>query len=166
MKKIISLILALAVLCSLGVSAFAAGSPTKTTKVEEDVAIPTTDSNGDPCYAICSLEDDSVIRTIPVDEVSFIPVGQANSLAKEDADAFKAEYKNVKSITDKTVQSFFWLDIGDNEVNEGEYFKLDFVCKGDDITVTSNGNEMAVVTGSEMCTAKLTEVGAIAIMTK
>ena len=156
MKKIISILLVVAVMFSLGVTAFAKGSPvvepTKKTTAVGGMGI--FDSN------------DKQIAVVPPQKIVNYSVANAGRLPAEDKDAFLAAYEEAKNVQDRTVRSFFWLDIPDEYKNmDGfAYAKYNFNCRGENVQLTVNGNPMEVVniSGSRYF-AKLTEFGAVSI---
>ena len=166
MKKILAFALALTLILSLGVSAFAA-SPTPTTTSETTTsALPVTkglasDGSG---LAVCNASDD-VIDTVPSSKVVRIGVGQAGILAAESKDALIKAFGEAKSVTDKLVMYLFWLNTnGYTEPDGFKYYKLPFICSGENVKVTVNGKDMEVVhEDGASYFAKLTELGVVCI---
>lgn len=167
MKKFLALVLAFAVVCSFGITAFAGSpvapisSPVYTTQYPD---VP--DASG---LDVCKMVDDKVKVSVPTEEVILLSVGEAGALGDEDKAAFLAAYDAVKEIKDAVVVYFFWLDIPENYktgVGIEDYIKLGFKCPGENVRVTVNGNEMEVVALEEANSyfAKLTETGAVAIL--
>ncbi len=166
MKKFLSALLVLVLVCSFGVSAFAT-SPAAAPVAkggETTAALPEVEA-GD--VEICDLATDEVKATIPADQVKMIPVGEADKLEEEDSAKFLEVYEDVKKIDDKAVKYFFWLQIPEEyKVEEGQYLKFIFKCKGENVKVTVNGEEMEVKPFEDKADtylAKLTKLGAIAI---
>jgi hypothetical protein len=158
MKRIVSLLLAAVLLLGLGVTVFAAGSP--------------TGGNGQPKgpvkkgMGIYNAEDER-IALVPPGQVKKTAVGNAKRLSDADREAFLAAYEEVKKIEDKKVKYFFWLDIPEKYKNmeDFSYAKYEFTCTGKNVQLTVNGKEMEVEkTGKNTYFAKLTEFGAIAIL--
>ena len=169
MKKVLSLALVFALILSLGVVAFAGESPKKTTA---DV-VPAPIAEGAPAGAAKAAAglsiydaDDTVIGTIPEDEITLATIDQAGELDSKNAEAFEAAYEEAQAVTDKTVVSLFWLDAPAKylELERFGYVRFDFTCDGENVEVTVNGNPMEVVhvDGNEYY-AKLTEFGAVCI---
>ena len=156
MKKIISILLVVAVMFSLGVTAFAKGSPVATEPKK------TTGIGGNGIYN----SNDEQIGLVPQRKIVFHTVANAGRLPAEDKDAFLAAYEEAKNEQDRTVRNFFWLDIPDEYKNmDGfAYAKYFFNSRGQNVQVTVNGNPMEVVNiaGSSYY-AKLTEFGAVSI---
>ena len=170
MKKFFALVLALAVVLSLGVTAFAA-SPTggsSSSTVDLGWGAFTTAKAPAKEAAVFAVydENDEVIAEIPASAVPVIAVGQSDKLDAADEEAFLAAYEDAKAVEGKVVKYFYW--IGMPEELEGVDFawvRYDFKCAGENVEVTVNGNPMEVVhvDGVDYY-AKLTEFGAVAIM--
>jgi hypothetical protein len=158
MKKAFVFLLALVMVFSLSVTAFA-----------EVTQYPSVTSSGGLDGEVCGLEvynaKDELIDFIPASKVLKLSVGQANALSKEEADAFLKAYEEAKSVTDKVVVYFYWLDVKDYKYPEDFcYIKYPFSCPGENVTFSVNGKPMEVVhvDGSKYF-AKMTETGAIMI---
>ena len=170
MKKFFALVLALAVVLSLGVTAFAA-SPTggsSSSTVDLGWGAFTTAKAPAKEAAVFAVydENDEVIAEIPASAVPVIAVGQSDKLDAADEEAFLAAYEDAKAVEGKVVKYFYW--IGMPEELEGVDFawvRYDFKCAGENVEVTVNGNPMEVVhvDGVDYY-AKLNEFGAVAIM--
>lgn len=181
MKKFLSALLVLVMVCSFGVSAFAtspAAAPVaedgETTaalpEVEtENVLVTKEDGTTEEVlgFAICDEATDEVDGVLPAEDAEFVAVADAeDKLSEEDAAKFLEEYEKVKAITDKAVKYFFWFKAPEDTLKEGEYLKFIFTCKGENVGCTVDGEEMEVVPveGKEdTYFAKLTKLGAIAI---
>ena len=181
MKKFLSALLILALVCSFGVSAFAT-SPAATPVDEEgettaalpeaepeNVLVTKEDGTTEEVlgFAICDAATDEVEGVIPADEVELIAVADAaDKLDEEDAEKFLEEFEKVKAIEDKVVKYFFWLKVPEDTLKDGEYLKFVFKCKGENVGCTVNGEEMEVVAvegAEDTYFAKLTKLGAVAI---
>ena len=168
MKKILAFALALTLILSLGVSAFAEGeSPSKdSSSGTTSSALPVTKglANDGSGMAVCNASDD-VIDTVPSSKVVRIGVGQAGILAAESKDALIKAFGEVKSVTDKLVMYLFWLNTNGYTAPEGfKYYKLPFTCAGENVKVTVNGKDMEVVhEDGASYFAKLTELGVVCI---
>ena len=173
MKKILCVVLALVLVCSLGVSAFAVDSPSKDeTSADTTAALPVIaeeeeDEDLEAGFAICDAATDDVMTVIPADQVKMVPVDEADSLEDADKEAFLAEYEKVKEIKDKVVKYFFWLQIPEDYTVDAEhYLRFTFKCKGENVEVTVDGEPMEVVAvegEADTYFAKLTKLGAVAI---
>lgn len=172
MKKVFALVLAFALVMSLGVVAFAA-----------DVKSPTVPTGGStvpelgwgmyttrlaPSERELKLYDkeDYNYDSVPWTDVTELPVDASAELPEEQEEAFLAAYEAVKAIEDKVVKYFFWLDIPEGYKTEQlVWAKYEFKCAGENVEVTVNGNPMEVVhvKGVDYY-AKLTEFGALAIL--
>ena len=166
MKKIIALALALCLVASLSAVAFAAPSVQKK-EVSEDVttALPAIPEGAG--IDVCLFADDSVDHVIPEEAVSLVALADADSLEDADKEAFLAAYEDAKNIKDQVVKYFFWLDADGEykEVPEDQYVAFKFSCKGENIKVLLNGEEVEVVAleGNDYL-AKLPGFGAVAIL--
>ena len=164
MKKFLALVLALAVVCSFGITAFAAGSPVAPIYTEKTTSeFPVPEVAG---LDIFKIADDTFVATIPAEDVVLLSVGNADDLSDEDKAAFLKAYDDVKAIEDEIVNYFFWLGVKEGvEVKEDEYVKFPFNCQGENVKVTVNGEEMEVVATEEANSyyAKLVKLGAVAI---
>lgn len=168
-KKIFSLVLAFALVMSLGVVAFAA-SPTGSSSAstvdlgwgEFTVAAPKADK---ATAQVCD-KDGNVIAELKASDVVILTVAEADKLDDADKEAFLAAYEDAKAVEGKVVKYFYWIDIPEEFKTENfGWVRFDFKCAGENVEVTVNGNPMEVVhvEGVDYY-AKLTEFGAIAIM--
>ena len=163
MKKLVSFLLVVIMVLSLGVTAFAAGSPTK------DETSSTTTAATTPTYKKgmgLFNSDDEKYATVPANAVKKTAVANANKLADEDKEAFLAAYEDAKKVEGKVVKYFYWLDIPEQyKTDEFAYAEYIFTSTGKNIQVTVNGKEMEVEQiGKFTYSAKLTEFGAVAIL--
>ena len=170
MKKVFALVLAFALVMSLGVTAFAGssgGGASSASTVDLGwgnftVAKPAPAKNGMELYGA----DDKVIATVPEDLIAIVPVAQAAELNAEDEEAFLAAYEDAQAVEGKVVKYFYWIDVPeDYKTEDFAWAKYEFKCAGENVEVTVNGNPMEVVhvDGVDYY-AKLTEFGAVAIM--
>ena len=148
MKKIVSLLLAVALVMGLGITVFAAGSPTsdgnKGAGGTATTNVPRTPAN--PGMGVYDAD---------------------NKLSDEDKEAFLAAYEEAKKVEGKKVKYFFWLDIPEKYKNADDfgYFGYKFTCTGKNVQVTVNGKDMEVEkVGKNTYIAHLTEFGAVAIL--
>lgn len=166
MKKAFALVLAFALVCSLSAAAFAAGSPVKESPVEEYVAAAPVEK-AEKAFAVCDAASDEEKETVPVEDIILVDVADAAALEDADKEAFLAAYEAAKAIEGKAVVDFFWLDLPEQYTVDAEnYLKFTFKCEGKNVQVQVNGNEMEVVAEDAPNTysAKLTELGAVAIL--
>lgn len=173
MKKLFSALLVLVMVCSLCVSAFATSPTAGVTSGDTTAALPETAKEGsledlEAEFEICDLETDEVKATIPAEDVKLTAVGDADKLDEEASAKFLEVYEDVKKIDDRIVKYFFWLEIPEEyKVEEGQYLKFVFVCKGENVQVTVDGDEMEVKPVEDKADtylAKLTKLGAVAIL--
>ena len=170
MKKVISLILLLTLIMSLGASAFAAGSPKKdppVTPVKATFDITEVDK------VDVDKKEIPVKYRIPAEAVIVTLVENADeALNKEDAAAFKAAYEEVKKIQDALVVNFFWVDV-DADLAGDDFTGLDaqnalvytFECEGENVRVLLNGKEVKVIDrGNGLYSAILPEAGAVTVL--
>ena len=166
MKRVFAFVLMLTLVCSVGAVAFAGySSPNKTVGSTGSgmgtAALPAADF----VLEVCNKEDE-VIDRVPKQKVVYATIGQAGLLPKADKEAFQSEYKDVRQIKDQVVKYFFWLNTKNyEEPADFAYYKYNFRCTGENVQVTVNGKDMAVVNveGSKYF-AKLTELGSVAIL--
>ena len=167
MKNALALILALAVVLSLGVAAFAAsspeGSPAEAPKVYY-YGPPLDTLKKDAGLLEAYDANDKKIGDIPAEDVTQVVVGDADKLEAADKETFLAAYEEAKAVESKAVKFFYWLQV--KNLPEGcAYVKYPFTCSGENVQVTVNGNEMEVVSlGGDGYYAKLTEFGSVAIL--
>ena len=170
MKKIVSLLLAVALVMGLGITVFAAGSPTEDGKSGGDGSATTAvPANTGKDFLELYNDDDELIDLVPWEEVTILKVGAANRLSDEEKELFLSTYEDVKKIDDKVVKYFYWLDIPDSYKTEDlAYAKYYFSCTGKNVQLTVNGKDMEVFPsdkgGANNYYAKVTEFGAVAIM--
>ncbi len=156
MKKVLAFLLVVSVVLSMGVTALAAGSPKPP---QPKVNVPA----GLGIYN----EDGKRIAAVPAKDVLKLNVGGADKLDAADKDKFLAAYEEAKNTEGKTVRHFFWLDVPEEyKTMDGfAYAKYYFGSRGQNITVTVNGNPMEVVKlGHGAYYAKLTEFGVVSIV--
>lgn len=179
MKKVFALVLAFALVMSMGVLAFAEKD---VPSAEEPVPVPSeggaaapdlgwgefTTRVAPPAKKGLELYDaeDKLLVVVPDEEVTLLPVDEAAELDAEAEEAFLAAYEDAKAVEGKVVKYFYWIDIPESYKTEDfAWAKYEFKCAGENVEVTVNGNPMEVVhvDGVDYY-AKLTEFGAIAIM--
>ena len=156
MKKLVSLLLVVTIILSLGITALAAGSPVgPQPRVNTNTGLGLYDAN------------DKKIGTVPAKDIVKLNVGGADQLDEADKEAFLAAYEEAKNTEGKIVRHFFWLDIPEEYKNMDGfgYAKYTFGSRGQNVTVTVNGKDMEVVKlGHGQYYAKLTEFGIVSII--
>lgn len=157
MKKVISLVLVITMLLALGVTAFAAGSPTGTGKKETGItgAGGVYDENGKRASGVPS--NAVIVRYLP----------QANTLEDADKEAFLKAYEDAKNIEGKRLVNVVWVDIADEYKSDVGFVRYYFVTPCRNIEVSVNGKDMDVVRlGNGQYYAKLTDFGPVVITSK
>ncbi len=159
MKQVLCFALAFVLIFSIGMTAFADGSVTKPASSDTTTAsFPSI-----PTYNLEAFNASDVsLGKYSAERAS---VSMAGFLDKADREAFLAAYDEAKSVTDRVVKYFFWLNVKNFEAPEGfAYFKFPFSCTGENVQVSVNGKSMEVVhVDGNSYYAKLTELGAVAI---
>ena len=174
MKKILTIVLALALVMSFGISAFAetatsavsssgttatisgtaVTSPTKEEASEEtSSAVPATEEAAPAAAA----EEEALEEAVPeveeaedneieASDIIMLPLTDADELNEEDKAAFLEAFEEAKKITDKLVKYLFWFDVPEEkgEISPEHPYNFRFRCEGEDVGVQVNGNEMAV----------------------
>ena len=168
MKKIVSLLLAVALVMGLGITVFAAGSPTSEGNTGSGGSATTNvpRTAGQAGMGIYNSEGEK-IATVPAGQIKKTAVGNAKKLSDADKEAFLAAYEEAKKVEGKKVKYFFWLDIPEKYKNMDDfgYFGYRFTCTGKNVQVTVNGKDMEVEQiGKNTYIAHLTEFGAVAIL--
>ena len=166
MKKVFAFVLAFALVMSLGVVAFANSSPVAATgDGEGDWFFTTPKAPAKGGMELYNAED-KLYAIVPEEDITQVPVADADKLSDEDKEAFLTAYEAAKAIEGKVVKYFYWLDIPESyKTEEFAWAKYEFKCTGENVEVTVNGNPMEVVhvEGVDYY-AKLTEFGAVAIL--
>lgn len=166
MKKVFALVLAFALVLSMGVVAFAAPSPTSGSVSDQGWGEFTT--RVAPVKKGMELYDaeDKLLTVVPEEDVIQLPIDEAAKLNAEDEAAFLAAYEEAQAVEGKLVKYFYWVDIPEKyKTDDFVWAKYEFKCAGENVEVTVNGHPMEVVhvDGVDYY-AKLTEFGAVAIM--
>ena len=174
MKKSVAFLMILAIVLSLGVSAFAA-SAVYPSDYETGTAIRIPQGGqpaGDPAAAIPGLlillmEDDTIYEFVPINLVTNVEYRDAAKLLMpKDREAFADAYKEAKGVEGKHLRKAYWFNIPDNYTLDDEHYaKYLFSCEGSNVEVTVNGNPVEVVSvnGRTSYIAKITARGPIAI---
>ena len=154
MKRIVSLLLAAVLLLGLGVTVFAAGSPTGSGNNNGTPTTPGHRTATKPGMEVDNADDDR-IATIPANQIKKTSVANAKKLSDADREAFLAFYEEAKKIEGKKYKN----------MDNFDHVKFIFTCTGKNVQVLVNGKEMEVEkTGKNTYCAKLTEFGAVAIL--
>ena len=110
MKKFFALVLACAVVLSLGVTAFAASPTGSSSSSTVDlgwgdftVAAAPAKAAGVPAYD----KDNKEVVEVPADSIVLVPVGEADKLDEADKEAFLAAYEEAKAVEGKVVKYFY-----------------------------------------------------------
>ena len=166
MKKAVAIVLAAALVLSIGVTAFADNSPVVRdyTRVTADGSTPAPASTDESGLEVCNVKDE-VIDVVPDSKVVRLSVGQEDLLSDADRAVFMDALAAARAVTDKLVQSIFWLNVKDyEEPADFAYYRLIFSCTGENVQVSVNGKDMEVVHIEDTnYYAKLTELGAVTI---
>lgn len=168
MKKVLAFVLVAALVLSIGVTAFADNSPVVKdyTRVTADgsASAPAPASTDESGLEVCNVKDE-VIDIVPDSKVVRLSVGQENLLSDADRSVFMDALTAARAVTDKLVQSIFWLNVKEYEEPEDfAYYRLRFSCTGENVQVSVNGKDMEVVHINDTnYYAKLTELGAVTI---
>ena len=184
MKKLLSILMVCAMVLSLGASAFAVSFASPTLKeVNEETTAPMPsilweeEEEGSDKWGlyICSKETGERIRFVGRDDLNALSITKAEKELEEDEfDSLSKEYEKAQKLKDRILKYFFWLGFKDKEekLAEDEYLELQFVCWGQGVDVTANGNDMETYPTRDKYpenktlksyTAELTELGAIGI---
>ena len=142
------MLLALILVCSLCVSAFAADSPGKEESSSTTTAalpVIATEEEEEEKFEIRDSATDEVKKVLTRDQVNMIPVGEADKLSDADKEAFLAAYEDSKAVEGVVVKDFFWFDLKGENLEEGYYVRFPFSCAGENVKLFVNGKEMEVV---------------------
>ena len=154
MKRFVSLVLAVVLLFSMSIVAFA--------EYTNGVAV----RDGYNRLLGVYNSSDKKIAVIPSGDIGISTIKNPEKIPWEDRDSFFEAYEETCSIKDRTVRSVFYLWIPESykELKDFAYVRYPFTCVGKNITFTVNGKEMEVCPISENSWfAKLTEFGTIVI---
>ena len=164
MKKVLAFVLAAVLIMSVGVNAFADNSPVvkDVNRIAADASTPVP--GDDFGLEVCNVKDE-VIDIVPSKKVVRLSVGQENLLSDAERSVFMDALTTARAVTDKLVQSFFWLNVKDYvEPEDFAYYRLRFSCAGENVQVSVNGKDMVVVHIEDTnYYAKLPELGAVTI---
>ncbi len=171
MRKILSVVLALAMVASFGVLAFAEGSPvTETGSTTTEAATDTAAADG--VVAAPAVEANEVVAVPEIIEVTneageaavvtITPISDIESLSEEDQEAFKAAYEEAMAVEDAVVEYFFWISAEDTAVFP---VTVKFACENEVVAVTCNGAECEFTAAEGNYSAVIPEAGAVAVLT-
>ena len=183
MKKSIAFLMILAIVLSLGSSAFAAfGSEPAAAQGYDGGYIDDYGTyyppgqepqNGqqrvvqtDVGLLICNMDDDTIHQFVPMPLVTNVEYKEREKLSKADADALKEAHDAAKQLEGKALKKSYFFSVPDNyDVDEDHYAKYVFSCEGKNVEVSVNGNPVEVVSinGRTSYIAKVTERGCITI---
>ena len=185
MKKSVAVLMILAIVLSLGTSAFAAFGSVPAAAQDEyggyyddfgNYYPPGQEPQGgrpkaaqsDVGLLILLMEDDTLYEFVPMYQVMNVEYKDAakfinNSKTRE---AFAQAYKEAKGVEGTHLRKAYWFDIpASYTLDDEHYAKYVFSCEGKNVEVTVNGNPVEVVSinGRTSYIAKITERGPIAI---
>ena len=179
MKKAITVLMVLAIVLSLGASAFAAfGSVPAAAQGDyypDDYGYDFDYDQGqgqhmvketDVGLLICNMDDDTIHQFVPMYQVTNVEYKEREKLNKADADALKEAHDAAKQIEGRSLKKSYFFSVPDNyDVDEDHYAKYVFSCEGKNVEVSVNGNPVEVVSinGRTSYIAKITERGCITI---
>lgn len=182
MKRLLALLLALTLVLSLGVAAFADEKSEGADAAKTGVRSPTGGDGGavsdlgwgefttpkapvEEGMEIYNAAGEK-IGIVPAEEVIQLAIGEADKLSPEDKEAFLKAYDEVKTIEDEVVMYFYWLDVPEKyKTDDAAWFKYSFKAPGINVRALINGKPLDVVhvKGVEYY-AKLTELGALTVL--
>ena len=173
MKKSVAVLMILAIVLSLGASAFAERIPDGYYPdfYPDDYYPQGQQPQGKPAVSnvgllICLMEDDTIHQFVPMYQVTNVEYKDRDKLAKADAEALKEAHDAAKQIEGKSLKQSYYFSVPDfYDVDEDHYAKYVFSCPGNNVEVSVNGNPVEVVSinGRTSYIAKVTERGCITI---
>ncbi len=173
MKKSVAVLMILAIVLSLGVSAFAERIPDGYYPdfYPDDYYPQGQQPQGKPAVSnvgllICLMEDDTIHQFVPMPLVTNVEYKDRAKLAKADAEALKEAHDAAKQLEGKSLKQSYFFSVPDNyDVDEDHYAKYVFSCPGSNVEVCVNGHPVEVVSinGRTSYIAKVTERGCITI---
>ena len=173
MKKSVAVLMILAIVLSLGASAFAERIPDGYYPdfYPDDYYPQGQQPQGKPAVSnvgllICLMEDDTIHQFVPMPLVTNVEYRDKDKLAKGDAEALKEAHDAAKQIEGKSLKQSYFFSVPDNyDVDEEHYAKYIFSCPGNNVEVCVNGHPVEVVSinGRTSYIAKVTERGCITI---
>ena len=173
MKKSVAVLMILAIVLSLGASAFAERIPDGYYPdfYPDDYYPQGQQPQGKPAVSnvgllICLMEDDTIHQFVPMYQVTNVEYKDRDKLAKADAEALKEAHDAAKQLEGKSLKQSYYFSVPANyDVDEDHYAKYVFSCPGNNVEVCVNGNPVEVVSinGRTSYIAKVTERGCITI---
>ena len=173
MKKSVAVLMILAIVLSLGASAFAERIPDGYYPdfYPDDYYPQGQQPQGKPAVSnvgllICLMEDDTIHQFVPMYQVTNVEYKDRDKLAKADAEALKEAHDTAKQLEGKSLKQSYYFSVPDfYDVDEDHYAKYVFSCPGNNVEVSVNGNPVEVVSinGRTSYIAKVTERGCITI---
>ena len=179
MKKSVAVLMILAIVLSLGASAFADRAQQAWEypdyypddyypgdyypQGQQPQSKPAVSNVG---LLICLMEDDTIHQFVPMPLVTNVEYRDRDKLAKADAEALKEAHDAAKQIEGKSLKQSYFFTVPDfYDVDEEHYAKYVFSCPGNNVEVCVNGNPVEVVSinGRTSYIAKVTERGCITI---
>ena len=181
MKKSVAVLMILAIVLSLGASAFADRAQQAWEypdyypddygydfdydypQGQQPQSKPAVSNVG---LLICLMEDDTIHQFVPMPLVTNVEYKDRDKLAKADAEALKEAHDAAKQIEGKSLKQSYYFSVPDfYDVDEEHYAKYVFSCPGNNVEVSVNGNPVEVVSinGRTSYIAKVTERGCITI---
>ena len=174
MKKSVAVLMILAIVLSLGASAFAEIITDGTVGyIPEGQGWSLTQGDGQHIVKetnvgllICNMDDDTIHQFVPMPLVTNVEYKERENLPKADADALKEAHDAAKQLEGKSLRKSYFFSVPENfDVDEDHYAKYVFSCEGKNVEVAVNGNPVEVVSinGRTSYLAKVTERGCITI---
>ena len=148
MKKSVAVLMILAIVLSLGASAFAERIPDGYYPdfYPDDYYPQGQQPQGKPAVSnvgllICLMEDDTIHQFVPMYQVTNVEYKDRDKLAKADAEALKEAHDAAKQIEGKSLKQSYFFTVPDfYDVDEEHYAKYVFSCPGNNVEVCVNGN--------------------------
>ena len=182
MKKSVAVMMILAIVLSLGASAFAEtisvivpsnGTSMVGNDYDYDYLQGQTPQGErklvketDVGLLICNMDDDTIHQFVPMPLVTNVEYKEREKLPQAAADALKEAHDTAKQTEGKSLKQSYFFSVPENfDVDEDHYAKYVFSCPGKNVEVSVNGNPVEVVSinGRTSYIAKVTERGCITI---
>ena len=183
MKKSVAALMILAIVLSLGASAFAddivvgyippnnyypgtSNYPPREPTPNNPQGEPHIVKETDVGLLICLMEDDTIYQFVPMPLVTNVEYRDKDKLPKAEAEALKEAHDAAKQIEGKSLKQSYYFSVPETyTVDEDHYAKYVFSCPGNNVEVCVNGHPVEVVSinGRTSYIAKVTERGCITI---
>ena len=158
MKKSVAVLMILAIVLSLGASAFAERIPDGYYPdfYPDDYYPQGQQPQGKPAVSnvgllICLMEDDTIHQFVPMYQVTNVEYKDRDKLAKADAEALKEAHDAAKQIEGKSLKQSYFFTVPDfYDVDEEHYAKYVFSCPGNNVEVCVNGNPVEVADDTDV----------------